>query len=57
VWVTSYQTGGGGGQERLTENLSLNFAKVKVEYTTQSDKGGKGTPQAFSWNIAENHKA
>ena len=57
VLVTSYQTGGGGGQERLTESLSLNFAKVKVEYTTQSDKGGKGTPQVFSWDISANTKA
>lgn len=57
VLVTSYATGGGSGQERLTENLSLNFAKVKIEYTTQSDKGGKGTPQVFSWDIGANSKA
>jgi len=55
--VTSYQTGGGSGDERLIENISLNFAKVKVEYTTQSEKGGKGTPHAFSWDIAANAKA
>ena len=55
--VTSYQTGGGSGEERLIENISLNFAKVKVEYTTQSEKGGKGTPQAFSWDISANAKA
>lgn len=57
VLVTSYATGGSGGLERLTETLSLNFAKVKVEYTTQSDKGGKGTPQVFSWDISANSKA
>ena len=39
--VTSYPTGGGSGEERLTENVTLNFAKVKVEYTTQTEKGGK----------------
>ena len=54
--VTSYSTGGGGGEERLIENVALNFAKVKVEYTTQSEKGGKGTPQAFAWDIAANSK-
>jgi len=54
VLVTSYSTGGSGGQERLTEHVTLNFAQVKVEYTTQSEKGGKGTPHAFSWNIAQN---
>jgi type VI secretion system secreted protein Hcp len=54
--VTSYSTGGGGGEERLIENVALNFAKVKVEYTTQSEKGGKGTPQAFAWDISANAK-
>jgi type VI secretion system secreted protein Hcp len=56
VLVTSYSTGGGSGQERLTESVTLNFAKVKVEYTTQTEKGGKGTPQAFSWDISANTK-
>lgn len=54
--VSSYSTGGSGGEERLTENVTLNFAQVKVEYVTQTEKGGKGTPQAFGWNIAENVK-
>src|SRR6185437_7624284 len=56
VLVTSYTTGGGSGQERLTENIALNFAEVNVEYTAQSEKGGKGTPQHFSWDIAKNTK-
>jgi len=34
----------------------LNFGQVKVEYLTQTEKGGKGTPQVFGWNIAENVK-
>ena len=57
VMVTSYSTGGGSGEERLTENVVLNFSKVKLEYVTQSEKGGKGTPQAFAWDIAANAKA
>lgn len=56
VMVSSYSTGGSGGEERLTENVVLNFAQVKLEYVTQTEKGGKGTPQAFGWNIAENTK-
>lgn len=56
VMVSSYSTGGSGGEERLTENVVLNFAQVKVEYITQTEKGGKGTPQVFGWNIAENVK-
>jgi type VI secretion system secreted protein Hcp len=54
VLVTNYNLGGGGGQERLVENVSLNFAKVKVEYSTQTEKGGKGSPQAFAWDISTN---
>jgi type VI secretion system secreted protein Hcp len=54
--VTAYSTGGSGGAERITENVTLNFAKVKVEYITQSEKGGKGTPHAFGWDISGNVK-
>ncbi|EQD44553.1 Virulence factor for secretion apparatus, partial [mine drainage metagenome] len=28
ILVTSYSTGGSGGEDRLTENVSLNFAQV-----------------------------
>jgi type VI secretion system secreted protein Hcp len=57
VMVANYQTGGSGGEERLTENVTLNFAKVKLEYVTQAEKGGKGTPHAFGWDISANAKA
>jgi type VI secretion system secreted protein Hcp len=57
VLVASYTTGGGSGEERLTENVTLNFAKMKLEYVTQSEKGGKGTPHAFAWDIAANTKS
>jgi type VI secretion system secreted protein Hcp len=56
VLVTAYSTGGSGGEERLTENVTLNFAKVKVEYVQQNEKGGKGTSHAFTWDIAANAK-
>ena len=57
VLVTSMSQGGSGGEDRLTENVTLNFAKVKLEYVTQSEKGGKGTPHAFAWDIAANAKS
>lgn len=56
VFVASYATGGRGEDERIIEDISLNFEKVKVEYVTQTDKGGKGMAHIFSWNIAANHK-
>jgi type VI secretion system secreted protein Hcp len=54
IMVTSYSTGGSGGEDRLTENVTLNFAGVKVEYVPQDAKGGKAGSNDFGWNIAEN---
>ena len=46
--ITSYSTGGSGGEDRLTENVTLNFAKVKVEYTEQTATGGAGDKPKMS---------
>ena len=54
VLITSVSTGASGGDDRLIENVSLNFAKVKVEYLPQEAKGGKGNMIPFSWDIAAN---
>jgi type VI secretion system secreted protein Hcp len=55
VLVTSCSTGGSGGEDRLTENVSLNFASYKVEYQPQDDKGAaKGGVISAEYNIAEN---
>ncbi len=57
VLITSLSTGGSGGEDRLTENVTLNFAKVSVDYTPQDDKGKGGTAIPYSWDIAANVKA
>jgi type VI secretion system secreted protein Hcp len=54
VLITSISTGGSGGEDRFTENVTLNFAKVKVEYKEQSDTGGAGASPQSKWNIAAN---
>ncbi len=54
VLVTSVSTGGSGGEDRLTENVTLNFAKVKFVYAKQDSKGGVGADAVFAWSIAEN---
>ena len=54
--VTSVSTGGSGGEDRLTENVSLNFARVKVSYKEQTPTGGVGDKPEMGWNIAENVK-
>jgi type VI secretion system secreted protein Hcp len=57
VFVTAVSTGGSGGEDRLTENVSLNFAKVNVDYTPQDAKGAAGTAIPFGWDIAANTAA
>lgn len=56
VMITGVATGGSHIDDRLTENVNLNFAKVSVDYTPQDDKGGAGTAIPFAWDIAANSK-
>jgi type VI secretion system secreted protein Hcp len=56
VMVSSVSTGGSGGEDRLTENVTLNFAKVKLEYTEQEAKGGKAASSEYTWDIQGNVK-
>ena len=52
--ISSVQTGGSGGEDRLTESVTLNFAKFEIVYTNQVTGGGKGTSIPATWNIATN---
>jgi type VI secretion system secreted protein Hcp len=54
VLITSLSTGGSGGEDRLTENVTLNFAKVSVDYTPQKAGGEKDTVVNMDWDIAQN---
>lgn len=54
VLVTSLSTGGSGGEDRLTENVTLNFGEVKFDYTPQDSKGTVAGDKTFAWKIAEN---
>ena len=58
VLITSVSTGGDGGADKLTENVSLNFAKVKVAYQPQKKDGSKdGGPVEMGWDIEANTEA
>lgn len=48
VTVTSYQTGGSGGESRLTENVTLRFASLRGEYRRQNDRGEYDPPVVFT---------
>jgi len=57
IIVSSVSTGGSGGEDRLTENVSLNFAKVTFEYQEQSATGAaEGGKVPFTWDIEANVK-
>lgn len=54
LMVTSVSTGGSGGEDKLTENVTLNFAKIKVEYEEQDDAtGGSKTHKEMGYSIEE----
>ena len=54
VIVSSVSTGGSGGEDRLTENVSLNFGKVAFEYFVQGKDGMTKSAGACKYDIAAN---
>ena len=54
VLVTSVSTGGSGGEDRLTETVTLNFANVCISYQPTNRDGSPGSLIDACWNIAEN---
>jgi type VI secretion system secreted protein Hcp len=54
VMVTSVSTGGSGGEDSLTENVTLNFAKLKFSYTPQKEDGTPDAAIDLTWNIEKN---
>lgn len=54
VLVTSVGIGGEGGQDRLTEIVTLNFSKVKFSYTPQKEDGSPDAAIDVTWNIEGN---
>jgi type VI secretion system secreted protein Hcp len=57
VIVTGISTGGSGGEDRLTENVTLNFSTVKTAYQPQKPDGtADGGAVEYGWDIAANAK-
>ena len=54
VFVTALTTGGSGGEDRVTENVTLNFAKFKSSYTPQKDDGSGDAAIDLTWNVETN---
>ena len=54
VMVTAVSTGGSGGEDKLTENVTFNFREFKIEYIPQKEDGTGDSALEFAWNIATN---
>ncbi len=52
--ITSVSTGGSGGEDRLTENLAINFSKVNVVYVPQGATGAGTGNAPFNYDIKAN---
>lgn len=54
--VSSYQSGGhdSAGTQIPTDQFSLNFAKIKFEYSAQKSDGTLESPASFEWNLKTN---
>ena len=50
VSISSYATGGSGGEDRLTENISLHFLRMEGTYRQQQPDGSLGPP--IVWVVA-----
>jgi type VI secretion system secreted protein Hcp len=57
IMITGLASGGAGGSDRLTENLSLNFEEFHYEYTPQESDQSAGASIPMGWNIAKNCEA
>ena len=54
VIVTNVSSGGSGGDDRLTESVTLNFAKVCYAYTPQKEDGTGDAEISRCFNIEAN---
>jgi type VI secretion system secreted protein Hcp len=57
VFVSGVQHGGSPGDELTVENVTFNFAKMKVVYTPQSASGSAAGNVPFNWDIRKNQSA
>ncbi|HET8704789.1 MAG TPA: type VI secretion system tube protein Hcp [Pseudomonadales bacterium] len=56
VIISSISLGGSGGEDRLTENVTLNFAEFKTEYVPQKADGSGDAAIEAAYSMAKNVK-
>jgi len=52
--ISSVSTGGSHGEERLTENVTINFSKIKYEYKEQKADGSPGSNFPVTIGVLDN---
>jgi type VI secretion system secreted protein Hcp len=52
--ISSISTGGSGGEDRLTENVTINFGNFAFEYTPQKEDGSGDAVLPFGFDIKAN---
>jgi type VI secretion system secreted protein Hcp len=57
ILVSSYQTGGGGGDVLPIDQISLNFAKIEQEYKEQKADGTLAGSVKSGWDLKQNKEA
>jgi type VI secretion system secreted protein Hcp len=55
--VAAVTTGGIGSDDRMTENVTLNFREFHLTYTVQEKSGAGGAKPEVKWDIAKNTEA
>lgn len=51
VYISQYQINGSAGMdERPREQITLDFGKIEITYTPQTETGAKGSPKVASWD-------
>jgi len=57
ILISAVQNTGAGGQDAMSESLSLNFAKFEVAYQPQGADGkAEGGPILMGWDVKANKK-
>ncbi len=54
VLISSYQTGGSGGETLPMDQVSLNFNRIEVEFRSQKPDGSFGSPVTAGWDVKKN---
>ncbi|NCO21461.1 MAG: type VI secretion system tube protein Hcp [Rhodobacterales bacterium] len=57
ILVTSISMGGSGGEDRLTENVTLNFGSFNYKYVEQKADGVEGAKPEMKYDIAAQKEA